>query len=64
LKATCLFGGTFYLLAGTNVSQPVSQWTRVATNIIANRTNNIFSATLTNALSSGSGQKFYILRSQ
>ena len=63
-KATCQFGGKFYLLAGTNLTQSLSQWTPVATNVINNRTNNLFSATLTNAVNSSTGQKFYILRSQ
>src|SRR5665213_1870952 len=62
--ATCGFGGTFYLLAGTNLTQPLSQWTPVATNIINNRTNNLFSATLTNAVNSSNAQQFYIIRSQ
>jgi alpha-tubulin suppressor-like RCC1 family protein len=63
-NAACQFGGTFYLLAGTNLTQPVSQWTSVATNVINNRTNNLFSATLTNAINSSVGQLFYILQSQ
>jgi hypothetical protein len=64
LNAACQFGGTFYLLAGTNLTQPLSQWMTVATNVINNRTNNLFSTTLTNAVNSIAGQQFYILRSQ
>ena len=63
-NAACPFGGKFYLLAGTNLVQPVSQWIPVATNVINNRTNNLFSATLTNAVNSGTGQQYYILQSQ
>ena len=61
--ATCGFGGTFYLLAGTNLVQPVSQWTRIKTNSITTRGANNFNVILTNAMSSGAGQKFYILQS-
>ena len=61
--ATCGFGGNFYLLAGTNIAQPLSQWTPVWTNAIQVRYANIFSATLTNAVNSGS-QQFYILQSE
>ncbi|MGP8052460.1 MAG: RCC1 domain-containing protein [Limisphaerales bacterium] len=61
--AACGFGGNFYLLAGTNFAQPLSQWTPVWTNTIRYRWNNTFSATLTNAIMSGS-QQFYILQSQ
>jgi alpha-tubulin suppressor-like RCC1 family protein len=60
--ATCGFGGTFCLLAGTDLSQPYSQWTPVSTNIIRYRFANVFSATLTNAVNSGN-QQFYILQS-
>jgi hypothetical protein len=60
--ATCEFGGNFYLLAGTNITQPLDQWTPVWTNI-RYRWYNIFSATVTNAVNSGN-QQFYILQSQ
>ena len=61
--ATCGFGGNFYLLAGTNLAQPLSQWIPVWTNVIADSYNNNFSVTLTNAVNSGS-QQFFILQSQ
>jgi alpha-tubulin suppressor-like RCC1 family protein len=61
--ATCGFGGNFYLLAGTNLAQPLNQWTPVWTNVITSRGENNFSATLTNAVNSGP-QQFYILQSQ
>jgi hypothetical protein len=51
------------LLASTNLTQPLSQWAPVWTNTIRYRWYNIFSATLTNAVMSGS-QQFYILQSQ
>jgi alpha-tubulin suppressor-like RCC1 family protein len=60
VKATCQFAGTFYLLAGTDLSKPFSQWTRVWTNSVSARGTN-FSATISNAISSGGGQ-FYILQ--
>jgi hypothetical protein len=63
-NAACQFGGTFNLLAGTNLTQPVSQWTSVATDVISDRNNNLFSATLTNAVNAGASQKSYILQSQ
>jgi hypothetical protein len=61
--ATCGFGGNFYLLAGTNLSQPVSQWAPVWTNVITSRYTNVFLAVLTNAINS-CGQQFYILQSK
>ena len=64
ISAACQFGGTFYLLAGTNLTQPLSQWLAVATNTISNRTNNVFKATLTNAVNSSKVQQFYILQSK
>jgi alpha-tubulin suppressor-like RCC1 family protein len=62
-QATCPSGGTFYLLAGTNLTEPFSQWTRVWTNSVNARGTNNFSATISTAISSGDGQ-FYILQSQ
>jgi alpha-tubulin suppressor-like RCC1 family protein len=62
--ATCQFAGTFYLLAGTNLTQPRSQWTRVWTNSVTARGNNNFTTTLTNVLNSGVRQRFFILQSQ
>jgi len=62
--AACQFGGTFCLLATSNLTQSVNLWTPVATNIISDRNNNVFSATLTPAAVSGVGQQFYILQSQ
>ena len=61
--APCGFGGNFYLLTSTSLTQPLNQWTPIWTNVIASRFFNVFSATLTNALNSGS-QQFFILQSQ
>jgi alpha-tubulin suppressor-like RCC1 family protein len=63
VNATCQFGGTFYLLRGTNLAQSSSQWIPVATNFISNRTNNVLNVTLTNAVNPG-GRLFYILQSE
>jgi len=62
-NATCSFGGNFYLLASTNLSQPLSQWMPIWTNSITTRGTNNFSATLTNVVNSAS-QQFFILQSQ
>lgn len=63
-KATCQFGGTFYLLTGTNLTQPLNQWTPVSTNAVTARGTNNCIATLTNVINPGVGQQFYILQSQ
>ena len=62
-NAACQFRGNFHLLVSTDLNQPLSEWATAATNIINNRTNNIFTAALTNAVSSAN-QQFYILQSQ
>ncbi|HEV2438426.1 MAG TPA: hypothetical protein VG077_20760, partial [Verrucomicrobiae bacterium] len=64
IQATCQFGGTYYLLASTNISQPSSQWMPVWTNFVIVRGTNNFTAPLTNTTGSGAGQQFYLLRSQ
>jgi alpha-tubulin suppressor-like RCC1 family protein len=61
--ATCGFGGDFYLLTCTNLAQPLGKWTPVWTNTISYRYENIFTATLTNAVNASS-QQFYLLQSQ
>ena len=63
-NATCLFGGNFYLLAGTNLTQPLSAWAPVWTNSVTARGSNNFTATLTNALNPSAGGQFYILEAQ
>ena len=55
-------GGTYYLLASTNMASPLGQWTAVATNIVnTNGASGAFTFTGTNVASPGAGQKFYIL---
>jgi alpha-tubulin suppressor-like RCC1 family protein len=61
-SATCNFGGNFYLLTSTNLTLPLCQWTPIWTNTIVYHEYNAFSATLTNAATSG-GQQFFILQS-
>jgi alpha-tubulin suppressor-like RCC1 family protein len=63
-KATCQFAGSFHLLTSTNLAQSRSLWTPFWTNSINARGTNNFTATLTNALNSNSGRRYYILRSQ
>jgi len=62
LSATCEFGGRFCLDASTNITQTLSNWTSVVTNVISDRKNNLFSAVVTNSINSSS--QFYILRSE
>ncbi|HEU5397212.1 MAG TPA: hypothetical protein VFV81_08590, partial [Verrucomicrobiae bacterium] len=61
-SATCSLGGTYYLLSTTNLSQPVTQWTRMATNSILNRASNLFTATITGNFGS-TPDRFYLLQS-
>jgi alpha-tubulin suppressor-like RCC1 family protein len=63
-KATCQFGGLFYLLTRANLSQPMNQWTRVRTNSVTARGTNNYTETITNAVNLSIGQQFYILQSQ
>jgi alpha-tubulin suppressor-like RCC1 family protein len=62
-KATCGYGGNFYLLGSTNIDSPLNLWTPLRTNSVTARGTNNFSYTLTNAINSGA-QRFYILQSQ
>ena len=55
-------GATNYLLMGTNLTQPLSQWTPVATNVLGASGN--FTITATNAVDSKAPGRFYILRLQ
>ncbi|HVU08516.1 MAG TPA: RCC1 repeat- and reductase domain-containing protein [Verrucomicrobiae bacterium] len=61
-EATCQFGGTFYLLASPELSQPLSQWIPIWTNLVAVRGINNFNVTISNAVNSD--QQFYILQSK
>jgi uncharacterized repeat protein (TIGR03803 family) len=55
-------GTTNYLLMGTNLAQPLSQWTPVATNVLGASGN--FTITATNAVDPKAPGRFYILQSQ
>jgi hypothetical protein len=54
--------GTYYVLTSTNVALPLSQWTRVATNVLGASGN--FTITVTNTVTPGTRQRFYILQLQ
>jgi len=55
-------GGTYYLLASTNVAKPLVQWTTVATNIVAtNGITGAFTFTGTNVVNPALGKQFFIL---
>ena len=53
---------TYYVLMGTNLTEPLSQWSRVATKIPGSTGD--FSITLTNAVNPSTPQEFFILQSQ
>ncbi len=59
-SADGLSNRTYYVLTGTNLTEPLSQWTRVATNIPTTTGN--YSITLTNAMSPNAAQRFYVLQ--
>jgi uncharacterized repeat protein (TIGR03803 family) len=54
-------GQTYYLLMGTNLTEPLGMWIPVGSNAPATSGN--FSITATNALSPNAPQRFFILRS-
>ena len=51
-------GGTYYVLTSTNLTTPVSQWTPLATNTF----NSTGGFSVTNPLSTGGPQRFYIIK--
>jgi len=55
-----LAGMTYSVLMSTNLTQPLNQWTEMASNIAGSNGN--FIVTVTNAVSPVSPQRFYILR--
>ena len=57
-----LSGGTYSVMTSTNLTLPLSQWTRVATNVLS--ANGNFTITVTNAVNSGASQQFYMLQLQ
>lgn len=64
ISGTCQFGGTFHLLRGTNLTQPVGQWLPIATNHVSNSNPDNYEVILTNEINSGGPAGFYILQSQ
>jgi len=54
--------GTYYVLMSTNVALPLSQWTPVATNALSTSGN--FTITVTDTVTRGVPQRFYILQTQ
>jgi alpha-tubulin suppressor-like RCC1 family protein len=64
VRGTCLAGGNYFLLASTNLAQPLSQWSRILTNSISLRGTNNFSAIVTNAANSSADRQFFILQAQ
>ena len=55
--------GTYYVLTGTNLAQPLNQWQPVTTNMLTVGGN--FSITATNAANASAlGQQFFILQTQ
>jgi len=55
-------GGTYFVLSSTSVPLPLSQWARVASNVLGSSGN--FTITVTNAFIPSSQQRFYILQLQ
>ncbi len=55
-------GEILYTLTSTNVSQPLSQWRSVATNVLSADGN--FTITAANAVTPGAPQRFYTLQAQ
>jgi len=55
-------GQTYYTLMTTNLSLPLNQWTRVATNVLSAAGD--FAITLTNTVSQDVPARFYLLQTQ
>jgi PKD repeat protein len=55
-------GGTYYVLTTTNIALPLTQWTRLATNILGTGGN--FTITVTNTVNPAAPQQFYTLQLQ
>jgi hypothetical protein len=55
-------GGTYWVLASTDLTRPPAQWTPVATNVLASGGG--FTLTVTNAVSGAYPQRFFILQLQ
>jgi PKD repeat protein len=54
--------GTYYVMMSTNVALPLSQWTRVATNVPG--ANGNFTITVNKPVTSGAAQRYYIVQLQ
>jgi hypothetical protein len=55
-------GEILYTLTSTDLTQPLSQWQSVATNVLS--ANGSFTITAVNAVTPGAPQQFYILQAQ
>jgi uncharacterized repeat protein (TIGR03803 family) len=55
-------GGAYYVLTTTNIALPLTQWTRLATNILGTGGN--FTITVTNTVNPAARQQFYTLQLQ
>jgi hypothetical protein len=55
-----VLGWTYNVLMGTNVTQPLSQWTSISTNVLT--TNGAFSVVATNGVSAASAKRFYTIK--
>ena len=55
-------GKTYFVLAGTNLTTPLSQWLPIASNLPT--ANGFFTIIATNAVNNTAPQQFYILRGQ
>ncbi len=62
LKAICQYGGTYMLLAGTNIVQPAGEWTPIYTNFVTTRGTPNLECTLTNSLGAGIGAQLFRLQ--
>jgi hypothetical protein len=61
LTGTCPQVGNYMVLASTNVTLPLSQWTPLATSLVAISNINNFSATLTDVFHTGPVRQFFAL---
>jgi hypothetical protein len=55
-----VLGWTYNVLMGTNVAQPLSQWTSISTNVLT--TNGAFSIVATTGVSAASAKRFYAIK--
>ncbi len=57
-----LSGPTYYVLMSTNLTLPLNQWTPIATNVLS--ANGNFTIIITNTVTTGNRQRFYVLEMQ